>query len=251
MTPDELAELEEERTFLLRSLDDLEREHEAGDVDDDDYASLRDGYVARAAGVLREIESGEVPVAPTPRRRWGRVVAGIAVVLLVAGVLGWLVARESGQRLPGQTLTGGAAPESTSALLSQARALGFNDPVRAIELYTQVLELDPDHVEALTYRAWLLGLTSRSASDDVRRLALEQVRSDLGRAIELDPEYPDPHCFLGILEFRFDGDPVVAKDELERCQAGNPPAEVQGFVDSIVAEVDAVLAPGATTTTTP
>ena len=31
---DRLAALEEERRFLLRSLTDLEREHDAGDVDD-------------------------------------------------------------------------------------------------------------------------------------------------------------------------------------------------------------------------
>jgi hypothetical protein len=51
--PDELARLEEERDFLLRSLRDLDREHEAGEIEEDDYRSLRDGYTARAASVLR------------------------------------------------------------------------------------------------------------------------------------------------------------------------------------------------------
>ncbi len=37
---DQLAEREEERRFLLRSLADLEREHDAGDIDDADYATL-------------------------------------------------------------------------------------------------------------------------------------------------------------------------------------------------------------------
>jgi hypothetical protein len=46
---DRLAELEEERRFLLRSLTDLEREHDAGDVDDLDYETLKDGYTVRAA----------------------------------------------------------------------------------------------------------------------------------------------------------------------------------------------------------
>ena len=35
---DDLADLEEESRFLLRSLRDLDREFEAGDVDLDDYA---------------------------------------------------------------------------------------------------------------------------------------------------------------------------------------------------------------------
>ena len=58
MNPDRLAELEEERRFLLSSIRDLDREHAAGDVDEADYCALRDGYVARAAAVLREIEGG-------------------------------------------------------------------------------------------------------------------------------------------------------------------------------------------------
>ena len=69
--PDRLAELEEERRFLLRSLDDLEREHDAGDVDEHDFAALRDGYVARAAAVLREIDEGKAAPcrrAPPSRR---------------------------------------------------------------------------------------------------------------------------------------------------------------------------------------
>ena len=37
LDPDELAALEEQRDFLLRSLDDLEREHDAGDIDEHDY----------------------------------------------------------------------------------------------------------------------------------------------------------------------------------------------------------------------
>ena len=63
---DQLAELEEERRFLLRSLADLEREHDAGDIDDADYATLRDGYTVRAAAVLREIDGGRAQLPPKP-----------------------------------------------------------------------------------------------------------------------------------------------------------------------------------------
>ena len=44
---DRLAELEEERHYLLRSLTDLEKEHDAGDVDDLDYHTLKDGYTVQ------------------------------------------------------------------------------------------------------------------------------------------------------------------------------------------------------------
>lgn len=52
-----LAELHEQRDFLLRSLLDLEAEREAGDLDEADYQALRDSYTVRAAAVLRAIES--------------------------------------------------------------------------------------------------------------------------------------------------------------------------------------------------
>ncbi|HYZ97739.1 MAG TPA: hypothetical protein VE575_03240, partial [Acidimicrobiales bacterium] len=57
LDPDALAALEEQRDFLLRSLEDLEREHDAGDVDDHDYAALKDDYTARAARTIRAIEA--------------------------------------------------------------------------------------------------------------------------------------------------------------------------------------------------
>lgn len=49
LDPDALADLEEQRDLLLRSLDDLEREHEAGDLDTADYEALRDDYTRRAS----------------------------------------------------------------------------------------------------------------------------------------------------------------------------------------------------------
>ena len=70
--------------FLLRSLADLEREHDAGDVDDADYETLKDGYTARAAAVLRRIEAGRSGLAPQPTRRWGRTLAIAAGVLAAA-----------------------------------------------------------------------------------------------------------------------------------------------------------------------
>ena len=74
---DELARLEEERRFLLRSLDDLEREHDAGDIDEADYHTLKDDYTRRAVTVLRAIEAGRASFAPHPRR------AGRTVIIVV------------------------------------------------------------------------------------------------------------------------------------------------------------------------
>ena len=98
VNPDRLAELEEERRFLLRSLRDLDAEHAAGDVDDVDYATLRDGYTKRAADVLRAIEEGKAALPPAGGPRWARTWPSSPLVVAVALGAGWLVARSSGQR---------------------------------------------------------------------------------------------------------------------------------------------------------
>ena len=160
--------LSEERDFLLESLRDLERERAAGDIDDGDYQALRDDYTVRAARIIRELEEGEEPLVRRTST-WRKVVSWSIVVALIASGAGWLVAAQSGQRLPGQTITGGIE-DSTASILSQARAINFEDPALAIELYGRVLELDPDNVEALTYRAWLVSLIARDTADDVRAM---------------------------------------------------------------------------------
>ena len=241
MNPDELARLEEERNFLLDSLRDVERERAAGDIDDADYATLKSGYTQRAADVLKAIEAGQSMLKErAPKSRAKAIVVSCCVVLF-ACIAGWLVAAQSGQRLPGQTSSGGIE-DSTASLLSQARAINFSDPQKAIEFYNQVVKLDPDNTEALTYRSWLIALIARDAADDIKIVALAAATQGLEHAIEVDPNYPDAHCFLGIVRFRLAADAVGAKEQLDICAASNPPAEVMGFVTSIIEEVNAALA---------
>ena len=235
-------ELRDEQRFLLNSLRDLEREREAGDIDDADYATLRDGYVARAAAITRELEgtAAHVEVEVTP---WRKRLVAVAIVLAVGVGAGVLVARFSGQRIPGQSLSGGIE-QSTSGLLASARQLNFSDPTKSIELYSKVLKLEPDNAEALTYRSWLLALTARNATGDVKQLALVTAVSDLLKAQQTDPEYPDAHCFLGIVYFRFLEQASLAKKQLDVCVAMNPPASVTSFVNAIVKEVNAAVKRG-------
>jgi hypothetical protein len=233
-------DLRHEQQFLLRSLRDLDSERAAGDIDDADYAALRDGYIARTAAITRELEGVE-SVTPAVQRGWVRRVLVVVCVIAVAAGAGIWVARQSGQRLPGQSASG-AIEQSSSGLLATARQLNFSDPGKAIELYTQVLKLEPDNPEALTYRSWILALTARAATGSVKQLALVTAVNDLLRAQKVDSQYPDAHCFLGIVYFRFLNSASLAKPQLDTCRAMNPPKEVQSFVDSIVAEVDKALA---------
>ena len=241
MNPDELARLEEERNFLLDSLRDIERERAAGDIDDADYSTLKTGYTQRAAEVLKAIDAGQAVMKNRePKSRLRRIVVSFLVVVC-ACVAGWFVASQSGQRLPGQTSSGGIE-DSTASLLSQARAINFSDPQKAIEFYNEVIKLDPDNTEALTYRSWLIALIARDASDDIKIVALAAATQGLEHAIEVNPNYPDAHCFLGIVRFRLAADAAGAKEQLDICAASNPPAEVMGFVTSIIEEVNQALA---------
>jgi cytochrome c-type biogenesis protein CcmH/NrfG len=250
VTPEARTELEEERDFLLRSLEDLERERAAGDVADTDYITLRDGYTSRAAAVLRRLaaddDAASVTAAPYRTRRRGSLLAWVVIVVSVAVVSGWLVARFSGERLPGQIASGNIESDSVSGLLSDARQrLAPNDPEPAMQLYAQVLELEPDNVEALTYLGWLSALSARSIEDDEEATQRFQTGLVLLRqATTIDETYADPHCFLGVLFFRFLGDTEAAEPELQTCLDLDPPAEARGLVEAALADLQAQTSGG-------
>ncbi len=232
MDPDRLSELEEERRFLLRSLADLELERGAGDVEEADYQVLRDGYTVRAAAVLRNIEQGQAALASRSPRNWGRLAGVVVGVLLVAVIAGFLVARSSGQRLPGDTITGGTSPDQVAVLLSEARSLLGTDPAGASQRYLRVLSIEPDNAEARTYTGWLLAISTQnqSAADAAATLAI--AKKDLERAIEVDPTFPDPHCFLAVIAARFENQASTAKVRAQECLDNNPPADMRGMIES-------------------
>lgn len=236
MNPDRLAELEEERAFLLRSIRDIEAEHTAGDVDETDYRTLRDGYVARAAAVLREIEDGRSSLLPKRPQAWWRRVAIIGGTLVVAVALGLFVAQSAGQRLPGQSLTGGKPADKVAILLTDARQTMGSDPKASLEAYAKVLAIEPDNVEAITYGAWLKILTGNQAGD--QQIVLDAL-PELQHAIDIDPTYADPHCFLAVASARF-VDPVDAATGVREglaCLDANPPAMMKPQIEQLVSEL--------------
>src|SRR4051812_28969641 len=119
LDPDRKRQLEEERDFLMQSLDDLELEHESGGIDDESYAELHDDYTARAAAVIRTLRDGvDVTPPPPPRssQRTRRRVMLVTAVLVFAIAAGTSLAYALGARLPGQTSSGNsvAAPSTTN-----------------------------------------------------------------------------------------------------------------------------------------
>jgi tetratricopeptide (TPR) repeat protein len=243
MNPDRLAELEEERRFLLRSLTDLEREHAAGDVDEVDYRELRDGYTVRAAATLREIEHGRRAVPGAPPVDWRRRLLTGAGVLVAIVAVSWALIASSAERKPGQEQTGLDPRNERQVLMAQARLLQLERPGEAAAIYGQVLELDADDVEAMAYRGWTLALDAVQTSDSSTS---EQIQSQFGDAIDLlnrateaDPAYPDPKCFLGIVYLRMLEQPQLAEPWVDECLAADPPADIRGLVEAMAADIDA------------
>ena len=248
LDPDALAALEEERDFLLSSLDDLEREHDAGDVDDDDYDELRDDYTARAAAVLRAIEQRqELARQRCSPRSWSRIVAWVGLVAVFAVLGGVLVARASGNRPPGGQASGDIRLSSRDALLEAQQFTGqatqqleAGDPRAAlesyrsaIESYQRVLEVSPANAEALTYQGWVLHTLALNVADEASAAELDaQARSRLDEAVAADPSYPDARVFRAIL-LRGAGDLDAARADLAAVPDGAVPAFMEQMVTGL------------------
>lgn len=233
---DQLAELEEERRFLLRSLKDLEKEHDAGDVDHDDYDTLKDGYTARAADVLRQIEAGQRKLAPKQPKRWTRKIAMTVVVLLGSAGIGLALAQAWGERGTNQEITGFTPGDDVRAVLASARAaLNDGNFPAANELFFRVVESEQDrgvdNPEALAYYGWTLALGTRDNLDAAAsEQQLELALLALDRATTMDETYADPYCFIAIIESNFRDDPVRALPFVESCESNNPPADMADLI---------------------
>ncbi len=211
LDPDELARLEEERDHLLRSIEDLDAEHAAGDVDETDYAVLRADYTARAAETIRAIEGHAAVVAATRTGPSGRRIVGwVVVVVLIASAAGWLLAGSVGNRSRTTGLTGSAS--TSRGRLAECQPLAFSEPEKGVECYDAILEDEPDSVEALTYRGWA----------KVRLDELDAAMVDFDRVVELDPSYPDVRVFRAVVA-KDRGDFTTAQTELDTLYSLNPP----------------------------
>lgn len=282
---DDLQTLEDERTFLLRSLADLDAEHEAGDIDERDYLSLTDDYTARAAAVLRAIEargvprarpagprlngapraggsprtggsprmsvrrrirmastvsnadtatpaaSGQLASALASRRRW-RNIAVVAGVLCFGGLAAWALARASGSRAPGETITGNAqlTTDTTVAggvdprIVTAVDDVNKGDVTAALKLFNAVLQGDPNQPVALAESGWLeaqAGLAANSPDlvDDGLALIVKSEKAD--------PSYADPHYFRGVLLLQAKNDAPDAVTELRLYLGLVDPTEAQ------------------------
>jgi tetratricopeptide (TPR) repeat protein len=228
------ASLEEQRDFLLRSLDDLEREHDAGDIDETDYAALRDDYTVRAAAVLRSLDAhATLQTEPAgPKRRIVLWTAGIVVFAVLAGVG---VALTSGRRDSGSVASGDPAGGASENIARADQLMSEDKLEEAIAAYTKALDDQPSNVRALTYRGWLYFQTND----------LTHAWADLDAAVKVDPKFPDAHVFRSIMLTR-DSKWADAYAEFKAIDvASAPPDVVQLLVGSRLQEriLAALVAP--------
>lgn len=281
----ERARLERERDFLLRSLDDLERERAKGAIDDASYERLHDDYTARAAAVIRSLRDGVdvVPVAPptSTRRRVLTAVGIVAFVVVAALVLGAALT----DRLPGQTSSGNTAgPEpsgdgagGTNRVTLEERTKRLEDAVAAnpgdlasrlllarfleaggdlaaaLTQYDEVLARNPQSAEAEAQAGRILYLTAqaavRSNPADVDGLVQHSI-ARLDRAVEIDPEYPDARYFRAIVSANEFGDFGRAQGDLQRYLILAPEGQFAGQARQLLAQVTSALEGASSTTPT-
>jgi tetratricopeptide (TPR) repeat protein len=266
--------LDDERDFLLRSLEDAEREHDAGDLSDEDHDVLISRDQHRLAEVEAELaglgpataESDEAPgISPhlEPSTRSGRRRVGVvaACLLIVVGAVALVVhARQT--RLPGQASSGSITLSQAHLIeqqLAQATTLSNqkNGTLAALKLFNKVLTEDPTNPEALAgagFLQWNAGSVAHVSS------LTNAGRKEVEKAIRLSPSYYQAHLYLGLILENQDNNAKAAVVQFNQFLADSPPsAEVQeagnllaGAYEAAGVSIPAALtAPTTTTTSTP
>jgi cytochrome c-type biogenesis protein CcmH/NrfG len=269
--------LEDEREFLCRSLDDAEREHEAGDLSDDDHTLL----VARDSARLAEVEAelallGEEPAGPPPETKavedarterarlphW-RLVGIVASCLLIAAGAVILVVHFVSARQPGQASSGSITVSQAQQIeqqLAQAQSFdaagGAANERKALALYDEVLDQDPSNPAALSGAGWILW---NLGTDSHVSGFVEDGRAEVIRAVKVSPTYYQAHLYLGLILANQDHNYSAAVVQFDEFLADDPPSnelpvvspEVDPSYVALGKPVPAALAVPASTTTKP
>lgn len=266
------VELEAERDFLLRSLDDLETERAAGGIDDESYRRLHEDYTARAAATIRALRDGkDARRAPEPisRRRRVLTAGGMVVFVVLAGLA---LAAALGARLPGQTSSGNA-PASTPAKLSatqrrqQLQAAVTRNPndiasrtllaeflesennfAGALQQYDAIMTIDPSNAVAEAQGGRILYLTAKAAPPSQAADLDNRARARLDHAIQLNPQYADAHFFRAIILAEEFQDFTDAQNDLQHYLVLTPNGTFADQARQLLAQVaNALTGPPPTT----
>jgi cytochrome c-type biogenesis protein CcmH/NrfG len=219
--PEERQELERERDFLLKSLDDLEAERSAGNIDDESYRELHDDYTTRAAATIRALRDGVDARPAAPPVSWRRRGLVIGAIVALAALAAVTLAAALGARLPGQTSSGNspaaapsreqrqsrleaavrANPNDAGARLALARFLEESgDIVGSLKQLDEAVRAAPDDADALANAGRVRFIVAGQVpSPDAQSQLVTSARTLLDRAVQADPNHADAHFYRGVL----------------------------------------------------
>jgi hypothetical protein len=261
LTSDQRAELEAEREFLVRSLDDLDAERAEGAMDETTYATLHSDYTARTATVLRTLESGTAPETPkAPPIPKGRRFLVVGAIIVFAGVAAFALTRSSGTRASGGLPSGGVttptvAPNSYEGHLAAAERFRAEDiPDQATKEYLAAARLRPQSAEPLTDLAEMLLTRYANGLDNNPELVTE-AGTLIDHALRLEPNYAQAYLYRGIVA-RAQNKPVAQsiadfKHYLQLAPNGPQAAMANSLISQLTAPSTSTTTPGAATTTSP
>jgi len=271
-------ELIEERDTAYRALRELEFDHEAGHLADDDYQALRDTYEARAATALRALDAlgAPPPAAAPPRaaaerapaaRSWTRspIALGVgAVLLLVFGVvIGVSVGRYTepvpADAPPGAAMPGGAAPAPPIpgpplAAPPDGGGRAAGEPGRPIppEMLRGMLEAARQSLHAGRYSEAIAAYQAVLKRDPKNVDALthlgfivalgghaDSALETIDRALAIDPDYALAHYYRGQVLYEAKRDTAGAIKEWERFVALVPSGPEHEQVQALIRDARA------------
>lgn len=224
------ADLDEELAFLQASIEDLEREHSVGDVNDRDYRRLLARYERRAAAVRAAMPAGpasqgEAPAGQPRRKRsllatrrarlltgWGAFCCfGVALAFLVMSLAG------VGPFVVTPPLSVGARVQ---IMLAEASVLGSRGEVtQALATYDKVLALQPAQPEALADGGWLARLAGLS---EHKAGLVANGDAEIGAAVRIDPGFAIARAYEGIVLYSDKHQPRQAVADFNSMLADHP-----------------------------
>lgn len=213
-------ELLETKRALYRGMKELEFDHQAGHLSDEDYEKLRSSYEARAAEALKGLDElgiksdvqerrarerdrathrAREPVGRSWSRRPAVLVLGAAILVGFGLALGMLLTKFTTPESPAmgtavpappQPMPGGAGQEGSPRSIPPEMVRGMLDAAHqsldagrfqeAIAAYRAVLARYPQNVEAITHLGIILGMADH----------VDAAIEAFDKALAIDPVYP-------------------------------------------------------------
>ena len=269
-------ELDEERATVYRALRELDFDHEAGHLADDDYHALRAVYEARAAAALRALDALGVP--PTPARHaaptrapvpqaWTRSPATLAVGGVLLMVFGVVV----GVSMVRYTESVPAAPTDAPPAATMPPSDRLGGPVAAPGPAgaTSGRPIPPEMLQGMLQAARQSLMAGRYAEaiaayqavlkreprnvDALTHLGFivalgghaDTALETIDKALAIDPDYALAHYYRGQVLYEAKSDPAGAIKEWERFLVLVPSGAEHDQVQALIKDARGRPAPAA------